>query len=447
MQLFEIRFYVNISGYREYKLDDSGGLFPEDMAYHFWEEDALFLSGTYAIHYGSSACILSYLTEVSPELDWRNNRIRIAVALRHRQELSHPLEVFDELHHRFQELAEASPDLSLLHSRIPILNEVVAKNLVLNPDQSIHGSNSGEKAVTAYKRKEELAALLAHPFRPEFENVAVLYILPQQEAAALWPNLKINFKAITEVKYEEMLVTPSGNTDTQEESLSELEVSPREILEERIEQNEEGKKPDLKKERKIGIYIGALLMSFAVCFFTGWHSQAVEYEGLKEDYAKLEKENESLKKQLQESSKKSVENVSVEKKALSEEEVEQPMASLGYREVLVKKLRGTAFTQADINKLKKMNPDADERRLIESCEACLKLLNAPMKDREMAREQIRKRSGFMFHVYCRLTIPIHKKAMDEIILKRYDTLYRTSKRIFSSIQDATDEYKKLLNGQ
>lgn len=137
MQPFETRFYARTSGYQEYKLDDSGGLFPEDMAYHFWEEDALFPSGTYAIHYSSSAYILSCLTEVSPALDWRDNRIRIALALDCRHRLLHPLETFDSLLYHFQELARIYPDLSLLRGQAAVLNHVVAMDLLSSPEQSL----------------------------------------------------------------------------------------------------------------------------------------------------------------------------------------------------------------------------------------------------------------------------------------------------------------------
>lgn len=559
MQPFETRFYARTSGYQEYKLDDSGGLFPEDMAYHFWEEDALFPSGTYAIHYSSSAYILSCLTEVSPELGWRNNRIRIAVALHRPEELSHPLEVFDGLLHHFQELAKTNPDLSLLQEHAAALDEVVARDLVPNPDQLVYGRSSGEKAVTAYRRKEELAALLAHPFRPEFENVAVLYILPQQEAARLWSVLKSNFKAITEVKYED-------NPDIYKETPSALESEAKpEVVLEKTEKTEEIKPlssnndeafsmlkvtfnienarlcqelaestnkvylewkwqdeatfeekktfagvditqpsytivlpanrmytftlqakgyrkytiqrnyicADKLKDgdedvisvifkrfpyKKLVLLMSVLLVVLSTVFSIGiligkkQGRQDVflgEYTKLKRDYIKLEKENNSLKlekekENVQESSRISVESVFVKKKALSEEKLKQSM-TLGHREVLVKKLQGINFTSKDIQELKNVNPDTQEKRLIRSCEASFRLLNVTMKEKRRARKEILEMDGFMYYLYRNLTVPEHKKAMDEIIFGRYARAYEvTAVLTFKSIQDAMDRYEKLL---
>ena len=559
MQFFEIRFYVNISSYQEYKLDGSGELFPEDMVYHFWEEDALFPLGAYAIRYSSSVCILSYLTEVSPELGWRNNRIRIAVALHRPKELSHPLEVFDGLLHHFQELAKTNPDLSLLQEHAAALDEVVARDLVPNPDQLVYGRSSGEKAVTAYRRKEELAALLAHPFRPEFENVAVLYILPQQEAARLWSVLKSNFKAITEVKYED-------NPDIHKETPSALESEAKpEVVLEKTEKTEEIKPlssnndeafsmlkvtfnienarlcqelaestnkvylewkwqdeatfeekktfagvditqpsytivlpanrmytftlqakgyrkytiqrnyicADKLKDgdedvisvifkrfpyKKLVLLMSVLLVVLSTVFSIGiligkkQGRQDVffgEYTKLKRDYIKLEKENKRLKlekekENVQESSRISVESVFVKKKALSEEKLKQSM-TLGHREVLVKKLQGINFTSKDIQELKNVNPDTQEKRLIRSCEASFRLLNVTMKEKRRARKEILEMDGFMYYLYRNLTVPEHKKAMDEIIFGRYARAYEvTAVLTFKSIQDAMDRYEKLL---
>lgn len=559
MQFFEIRFYVNISSYQEYKLDGSGELFPEDMVYHFWEEDALFPLGAYAIRYSSSACILSYLTEASPELGCRNNRIRIAVALHRPEELSHPLEVFDDLLHHFQELAKTNPDLSLLQEHAAALDEVVARDLVPNPDQLVYGRSSGEKAVTAYRRKEELAALLAHPFRPEFENVAVLYILPQQEAARLWSVLKSNFKAITEVKYED-------NPDIHKETPSALESEAKpEVVLEKTEKTEEIKPLSSNNEeafsmlkvtfnienarlcqelaestnkvylewkwqdeatfeekktfagvditqpsytivlpanrmytftlqakgyrkytiqrnyicadklkdgdedvisvifkrfpyKKLVLLMSVLLVVLSTVFSIGiligkkQGRQDVffgEYTKLKRDYIKLEKENKRLKlekekENVQESSRISVESVFVKKKALSEEKLKQSM-TLGHREVLVKKLQGINFTSKDIQELKNVNPDTQEKRLIRSCEASFRLLNVTMKEKRRARKEILEMDGFMYYLYRNLTVPEHKKAMDEIIFGRYARAYEvTAVLTFKSIQDAMDRYEKLL---
>lgn len=563
---FEIRFYARTSGYQEYKLDDSGGLFPEDMAYHFWEEDALFPFGTYAIHYSSSAYILSCLTEVSPALGWRDNRIRIALALDCRHRLLHPLETFDSLLHHFQELARIYPDLSLLRSQAAVLNHVVTMDLLSSPEQSLSGRSSSEKAVTAYGHREELAALLVHPFRPEFEQVSALYILSQQEAARLWPMLKGKFKAITGVKYEEVSPVYSDHTDDHVETFPEPEpeVKPEVVLE-KTEKTEEIKPlssnndeafsmlkvtfnienarlcqelaestnkvylewkwqdeatfeekktfagvditqpsytivlpanrmytftlqakgyrkytiqrnyicADKLKDgdedvisvifkrfpyKKLVLLMSVLLVVLSTVFSIGiligkkQGRQDVflgEYTKLKRDYIKLEKENKRLKlekekENVQESSRISVESVFVKKKALSEEKLKQSM-TLGHREVLVKKLQGINFTSKDIQELKNVNPDTQEKRLIRSCEASFRLLNVTMKEKRRARKEILEMDGFMYYLYRNLTVPEHKKAMDEIIFGRYARAYEvTAVLTFKSIQDAMDRYEKLL---
>lgn len=535
---FEIRFYVRTSGYLEYKLDDSGGLFPEDMAYHFWEEDALFPSGTYAIHYNSSAYILSCLTEVSPALGWRDNRIRIALALDCRHRLLHPLETFDSLLHHFQELARIYPDLSLLRSQAAVLNHVVAMDLLSSPEQSFSGRSSSEKAVTAYGHREELAALLAHPFRPEFEQVSALYILSQQEAARLWPMLKGKFKAITGVKYEEVSPVYSNHTDDHVETFPEPEPEVKPETEpEELEKKEKDEKPSHKKENRqlkvtfrienerlrqelaagvtkvwlewkwldadafeekktltgVDITQPSHVIPLPVDRMYTFTLQAKGYRKcvIQRDYICADKPKEGdedvipvtfqkplYKKfvllesvlvvglllgfvmgtymgKIQRDRQAAVYIAEREKQLANYAELEEKYKRLKQfqdsimlseqRSVLIKKLQGTSFTQKDIQALKGMNLDGREKRLIRSCEACLKLLNLNEKDKRDAWRGIVKESGFMYHLYREISEPVHREAMRDIIEGRYKVAYRhDGMQNFKSIDDAIEHYKKEL---
>lgn len=539
MQPFETRFYARTSGYQEYKLDDSGGLFPEDMAYHFWEEDALFPFGTYAIHYSSSAYILSCLTEVSPALGWRDNRIRIALALDCRHRLLHPLETFDSLLHHFQELARIYPDLSLLRSQAAVLNHVVTMDLLSSPEQSFSGRSSSEKAVTAYGHREELAALLAHPFRPEFEQVSALYILSQQEAARLWPMLKGKFKAITGVKYEEVSPVYSDHTDDHVETFPEPEPEMKPETEpEEIEKKEKDEKPSLKKENRqlkvtfrienkrlrqklaagvtkvglgwkwldaddafeekktltgVDITQPSYTISLPVDRMYTFTLQAKGYRKcvIQRDYICADKPKEGdedvipvtfqkplYKKfvllesvlvvglllgfvmgtymgKIQRDRQAAVYIAEREKQLANYAELEEKYKRLKQfqdsimlseqRSVLIKKLQGTSFTQKDIQALKGMNLDGREKRLIRSCEACLKLLNLNEKDKRDAWRGIVKESGFMYHLYREISEPVHREAMRDIIEGRYEVAYRhDGMQNFKSIDDAIEHYKKEL---
>lgn len=535
---FEIRFYARTSGYQEYKLDDSGGLFPEDMAYHFWEEDALFPFGTYAIHYSSSAYILSCLTEVSPALGWRDNRIRIALALDCRHRLLHPLETFDSLLHHFQELARIYPDLSLLRSQAAVLNHVVTMDLLSSPEQSFSGRSSSEKAVTAYGHREELAALLAHPFRPEFEQVSALYILSQQEAARLWPMLKGKFKAITGVKYEEVSPVYSDHTDDHVETFPEPEPEMKPETEpEEIEKKEKDEKPSLKKENRqlkvtFRIENERLRQKLAAGVTKVWlewkwldadafeekktltgvditqpshviplpadrmYTFTLQAKGyrkcvIQRDYICADKPKEGdedvipvtfqkplYKKfvllesvlvvglllgfvmgtymgKIQRDRQAAVYIAEREKQLANYAELEEKYKRLKQfqdsimlseqRSVLIKKLQGTSFTQKDIQALKGMNLDGREKRLIRSCEACLKLLNLNEKDKRDAWRGIVKESGFMYHLYREISEPVHREAMRDIIEGRYEVAYRhDGMQNFKSIDDAIEHYKKEL---
>lgn len=570
MQPFETRFYARTSGYQEYKLDDSGGLFPEDMAYHFWEEDALFPSGTYAIHYSSSAYILSCLTEVSPALDWRDNRIRIALALDCRHRLLHPLETFDSLLYHFQELARIYPDLSLLRGQAAVLNHVVAMDLLSSPEQSLSGRSSSEKAVTAYGHREELVALLVHPFRPEFEQVSALYILSQQEAVRLWPMLKGKFKAITGVKYEEVSPVYSDHTDDHVETFPEPEPEVKPETEpEEIEKKEKDEKPSLKKENRQlkvtfrienerlrqklaagvtkvwlewkwldadafeekktltgvditqpsyaiplpvdrmytftlqakgyrkcviqrdyicadkpkegdedvipvtfqkplykkfvlleSVLVVGLLLGFVMGVAVGkkqlnksiveQEAVSVEiYEKIKDDHDELRNKPERLKQ-----AEKSSDNVFSPKEIILKDSSsfvipllsEMDVDSLKNRKALLRKLQGTSFTQKDIQVFKKMKPDGREKRLIRSCEACLKLLNMSVKDKRRARDEIMNaESGFMYHLYREASELAHRRAMRDIIEGRYAPVYMLDgMRNFESIDDAIEHYEEML---
>lgn len=538
MQPFETRFYARTSGYQEYKLDDSGGLFPEDMAYHFWEEDALFPSGTYAIHYSSSAYILSCLTEVSPALDWRDNRIRIALALDCRHRLLHPLETFDSLLYHFQELARIYPDLSLLRGQAAVLNHVVAMDLLSSPEQSLSGRSSSEKAVTAYGHREELVALLVHPFRPEFEQVSALYILSQQEAARLWPMLKGKFKAITGVKYEEVSPVYSDHTDDHVETFPEPEPEVKPETEpEEIEKKEKDEKPSLKKENRqlkvtfrienerlrqklaagvtkvwlewkwldadafeekktltgVDITQPSYAIPLPVDRMYTFTLQAKGYRKcvIQRDYICADKPKEGdedvipvtfqkplYKKfvllesvlvvglllgfvmgtymgKIQRDRQAAVYIAEREKQLANYAELEEKYKRLKLfqdsimlseqRSVLIKKLQGTSFTQKDIQALKGMNLDGREKRLIRSCEACLKLLNLNEKDKRDAWRGIVKESGFMYHLYREISEPVHREAMRDIIEGRYKVAYRhDGMQNFKSIDDAIEHYKKEL---
>lgn len=538
MQPFETRFYARTSGYQEYKLDDSGGLFPEDMAYHFWEEDALFPSGTYAIHYSSSAYILSCLTEVSPALDWRDNRIRIALALDCRHRLLHPLETFDSLLYHFQELARIYPDLSLLRGQAAVLNHVVAMDLLSSPEQSLSGRSSSEKAVTAYGHREELVALLVHPFRPEFEQVSALYILSQQEAARLWPMLKGKFKAITGVKYEEVSPVYSDHTDDHVETFPEPEPEVKPETEpEEIEKKEKDEKPSLKKENRqlkvtfrienerlrqklaagvtkvwlewkwldadafeekktltgVDITQPSYTIPLPVDRMYTFTLQAKGYRKcvIQRDYICADKPKEGdedvipvtfqkplYKKfvllesvlvvglllgfvmgtymgKIQRDRQAAVYIAEREKQLANYAELEEKYKRLKLfqdsimlseqRSVLIKKLQGTSFTQKDIQALKGMNLDGREKRLIRSCEACLKLLNLNEKDKRDAWRGIVKESGFMYHLYREISEPVHREAMRDIIEGRYKVAYRhDGMQNFKSIDDAIEHYKKEL---
>lgn len=221
-------------------------------------------------------------------------------------------------------------------------------------------------------------------------------------------------------------------------------------------------KPFYKKYACRGVvFLGILLVGFSLGFWVG-KSQVkevidtpdnvkefiAEHKELKEnnkrlrkDSVYLAKENEELKALLQNEG-----NLGSKDNKVKETKDQK-------RNDLITKLNGIEFTQPDIKMLESMSPNENEKKLIESCDACLKLLNAPLKTKKIkgkkilgkdcVEEQIMKKDGYMFNLYRQITISSHKKAMDKILTGEYARAYKTvNRQNFTTITDALNEYKK-----
>ena len=137
-------------------------------------------------------------------------------------------------------------------------------------------------------------------------------------------------------------------------------------------------------------------------------------------------------------------------KPLSQEiQKENPNAAekegkLGW-EVLTARLHGKTFMMGDVEQLKNMNPTEEEQDLIKSCEACFRLLNMSLREKDEADKQILVEIGFIYQIYKDLTV--HKAMMDEIILGKYRMAYRcVNRQDFTTIQEVMDVYRHFYIG-
>ena len=119
------------------------------------------------------------------------------------------------------------------------------------------------------------------------------------------------------------------------------------------------------------------------------------------------------------------------------------------REALVAKLRGTSFTQEDINKLEGMGSlTEEERELLTSCRNCFRFLNVATNtkdknDKQHAAEQIKNRKGWLYENLYRVLIEEHKAVMENIIIGEYASVYKTDRtQYYKSIKDAIDNYNE-----
>lgn len=173
-----------------------------------------------------------------------------------------------------------------------------------------------------------------------------------------------------------------------------------------------------------------------------------EYEKLEAENNRLKQandelfgENEGLKTRLQE--------LAIDPKAGggSSDVIDQQ------RNELIEKLKGTDFTQADIDKLK--NPNQEEQYLIEDCDACLRLLYATKpNDKKNAQKNIKEKSGWYYsELYEKIKIQAHKDAMYEIILGDYEGAFTTVDIIRNnpnrnrSIANAIQKYKENMGNK
>ena len=115
------------------------------------------------------------------------------------------------------------------------------------------------------------------------------------------------------------------------------------------------------------------------------------------------------------------------------------------REVLTARLHGKTFMMGDVEQLKNMNPTEEEQDLIKSCEACFRLLNMSLREKDEADKQILVEIGFIYQIYKDLTV--HKAMMDEIILGKYRMAYRcVNRQDFTTIQEVMDVYRHFYIG-
>ena len=163
-------------------------------------------------------------------------------------------------------------------------------------------------------------------------------------------------------------------------------------------------------------------------------------KGLKEDTLKLNEEIDRLK-DLNEKLTKQIQGTVVEAKGPGKE-------TTAKRTLLVKKLRGTAFTMNDIKELREMSPTNEEKKLIASCEACLLMINWYKRyERETKSDVVHlirdnkdintDNKKLILETYGKI-IGEHKKVIDKII-KEYGNVYMTKVGgEFESIQAALD---------
>ena len=110
------------------------------------------------------------------------------------------------------------------------------------------------------------------------------------------------------------------------------------------------------------------------------------------------------------------------------------------RQELLSKLRGTGFTQKDIIKLKNIHPFKDEKKLIASCDACLRLMKIPARDKESLYSK-----GFTYKRYYLKLLPEHKKFMDEILFGKYREVYQSDNRqYYETINEVLRRYKYIV---
>ena len=98
---------------------------------------------------------------------------------------------------------------------------------------------------------------------------------------------------------------------------------------------------------------------------------------------------------------------------------------------LVEKLKGTSFTPEDIDRFESLgNLSRGEEELVKSCEACFRLLNAPVEEKQNMAEKIKNESSWEYKNLYEVLIKEHKEVMREIILEKeegYAEVYKTDK--------------------
>ena len=209
-------------------------------------------------------------------------------------------------------------------------------------------------------------------------------------------------------------------------------------------------KPFYKKYACLeAVFLVILLVGFSLGFLVGEKQvkkvsmsdnveNIAEYKELKENYEQLKKEKNELVE----------ENKRLEKQLLIDDDSDGGDSSGdSERKALKTKLEGIKFTQNDINKLEDWNPNEEEKKLIKSCQACFRLLSAPLQEKKYVKGQVEKMDGWYYTaLYEQITCTEHKKAMKEIIIN-YNPAYTTvNKQDFRSIKDALDMYKKEMGG-
>ena len=165
-------------------------------------------------------------------------------------------------------------------------------------------------------------------------------------------------------------------------------------------------------------------------------SLKIRIDSLENVNAEQKKELEELREILQTKQSSANESDKVEIKAEKDKNEVPPVDSV--RQQLLEKLKGMDFTQKDIDKLNGMNPSEEEKNLIASCKACLKLVNLSLQD----KSTVTNKSGTAYDIHYTKLLPVHKTFMDGILFGRYKGAYTTvNRRNFPSVNKALDAYK------
>lgn len=219
----EIRIFANPAGFVELRLNSPATymLFQDAVVEkrNFDGQRGELPNGTFSVYYTKDAYVIAYHFLLPSDAQFRDQEAHIAVAIRRGFKLLEPTITFQELASELAKIAvefKSSAANKIFYNTEKFYN-IVNKRIVEDPLQFNFNTtySVAKRAILAVKSAQERDIVLSDPFRKDFKDINILFIINYEDGAKVGQLISSGYRTIPNLGFQDSriftLVYPDGH--------------------------------------------------------------------------------------------------------------------------------------------------------------------------------------------------------------------------------------------